>query len=94
MAAVADIPTTDALMTPMQFSAEDITANRQGTLGSQQRARFEHLQRRILIVGAGGFVSLALLATIFLFLGQMNDALVLSVVGAGDPDGALTANRA
>ncbi len=76
-----DIPAVDALMQPLQFTKNDLKANRAGHLGENQRARLQGLQTRAILVGIAGFFGFALLATIFLFFGSENGYLIMSFIG-------------
>ena len=79
--AAEKVPPLSALMTEMGFDKQDLQANRAGKLSSRQIARLQALQRRALLIGAIFFFSLALLATLFIFMGQQNESLVLSLIG-------------
>lgn len=76
-----DIPAVDALMQPLQFTQDDLKANRNGQLGDNQRARLQSLQTRAILVGIAGFFGFALLATIFLFFGSENGFLIMTFIG-------------
>lgn len=76
-----DIPMADSLMQPLQFTGDDLLANRQGQLGDNQRQRLQSLQVRALIIGASGFFAFALVATIFLFFGSENSLLIMTLIG-------------
>jgi hypothetical protein len=68
-------------MQPMQFDTDDLQANREGQLGANQIQRLQALQRRALLIGLGGFFGIGLLATTFIYFAQVNDALILMLVG-------------
>ncbi len=68
-------------MQPLDFTRADLEANQNGQLGANQRDRLRGLQRRALLVGSAGFVAFALSATTFIYFGQVNDALILSLIG-------------
>ena len=76
-----EIPAVDELMQPLQFDQSDLSANREGHLGDNQRARLQSLQMNALLVGLGGFFGFALLATIFLFFGSENGYIVMTLIG-------------
>jgi hypothetical protein len=72
-----------SLTEALDFTADDLAANREGRLSEAQRTRLQNLRRRSSLIGVGTVVALGLMATIILFLGQRNDSLILSVVGIG-----------
>jgi hypothetical protein len=76
-----DIPSAGQLMAPLEFTRADLEANRGGHLGDNQRERLQRLQRRALLVGSAGFVAFALSATTFIYFGQINNSLILSLIG-------------
>lgn len=75
------IPPAEALMQPLQFSAADLQANRQGRLGAAQRERLRRLRRRTVLIGGLGFGGFVLLATTLLFAGLQQQSLIFSVMG-------------
>ena len=70
-----------ALADVLNFSAEDLAANRAGGLSDSQRARLTRGWRRTLWIIVGLVAGFGLLATILLFLGQRNESPILSVIG-------------
>lgn len=72
---------SEAVMTALGYSTQDLALNQQGELSPQQRAFLESLQRRAVVIGLIGFFGMTLLATTFLFFGLQNDAWVLSLIG-------------
>lgn len=68
-------------MQPLQFTEDDLVANRQGQLGKTQRDRLKGLQVRALIIGIIGFFAFALIATIFLFFGSENSLFIMTLIG-------------
>jgi len=76
-----DLPPASDLMQPLQFTQDDLTANRDGQLGDNQRARLQALQTRAILIGIGGFFGFALAATIFLFFGSENGLFVMTLIG-------------
>lgn len=75
------IPPATALMQPLQFSAEDLDANRDGQLGVAQQHRLNSLRRRTLLIGGAGFFGFVLLATTLLFVGVQQQSFIFSVMG-------------
>ncbi len=67
---MTDQSAAEALMPLLQFDHSDLQANRDGTLGENQRYRLQRLQRRALLIGLAGFFGFALVATTLLFFGQ------------------------
>lgn len=76
-----DVPPVAALMPALNFGPDDLAANRQGRFSDNQLERLRGLQRRAVLIAVVGFMILALLATIFLFLAQQDGSLVLTFVG-------------
>lgn len=75
------IPPLSELMAAMEFDETDLDANRQEQLSPNQIDHLRALQRRAVLIGGVGFVTLALLATIFLYLAQQNGGGILSLIG-------------
>lgn len=67
---MTDASSAEALMPLLQFDDSDLQANRNGSLGANQRQRLQRLQSRALLVGTGGFFAFALVSTAMLFFGQ------------------------
>jgi len=65
----------------LQFTEEDIAANREGRLSPAQQARLRRGFRRTLIAGIIGIIVIGLGATTLIFLGQQNNSMVLVVLG-------------
>lgn len=65
----------------LQFTEEDIAANREGSLSPAQQARLRRGFRRTLIAGIIGIIVIGLGATTLIFLGQQNNSMVLVVLG-------------
>lgn len=64
-----------------QFTPADLAANQAGNLSETQRKQLEKVRLRS-VVGMGGFVVvMVFVATLILFLGQRNDAAVLTLIG-------------
>lgn len=76
------IPSVQDLMAPMQFAQEDIEANRGGTLGPNQRIRLENLQRQTILIGVLSFMGIGIVASVFLYFGQIKDSTILVFIGA------------
>lgn len=69
------------LMTRLRFTAADLAANQGGELSEEQQARLRQSQTRLVAIGAASFIAAVFLATLFLFLGQQNRTLVLTIIG-------------
>lgn len=69
------------LMTRLRFTAADLAANQAGELSEEQETRLQRSQTRLLSIGAVSFIGAVFLATLFLFLGQKNQTLVLTMIG-------------
>ncbi len=69
------------LQTALGFSAEDLAANRAGSLSVGQAARLRQNWRRQLTVSIILVIVLMLVATFLLYFGQQNDSAVLTFVG-------------
>lgn len=76
-----DIPPVTDLMQPMDFDTDDLDANRNGRLGTNQRERLQALQMRTLMIGSSGFIAIGIAAATFLYFAQVNDSLILQLVG-------------
>jgi|GEM_PF-444935 len=79
----AELPDADAIMFALGYTPDDLHANQTGTLGAAQSERLRQMKRRALLAGAAGFLSMALLATIFLYIGGLNNSAILTLVGVG-----------
>lgn len=69
------------LMSRLRFTADDLEANQAGTLSDTQEERMRQQQSRLLLIGTSTFIAAVFLATLFLFVGQRNQSLVLSIIG-------------
>src|SRR5688572_16429231 len=69
------------LMSRLRFTAEDVAANQEGSFSEAQEARLRQQQARLLWIGAAAFFGAVFLATLFLFIGQRNQTLVLTIIG-------------
>lgn len=69
------------LLSALNATDDDLTANRDGRLSERQRARLRRDRRRAALIGAGVLAALILLATALLFVGQRNGTAVLSYAG-------------
>lgn len=76
-----DIPAASDLMPALQFTDDDLSANRDGQLGANQRARLQSLQTRAILIGTAGFFGFAFIATIFLFFGSENGLMIMTFIG-------------
>jgi hypothetical protein len=68
-------------MQALGFTPEDLQANQQGVLGINQMEHLRGLQTRTLLLGFAVFMLFTLLATTFLFLGQQNHTVILTLMG-------------
>jgi hypothetical protein len=71
----------ESLMQALQFTGDDLAANRRGAIGPFQAERLRRALRRAFLIG---FVVLALgvlLAAAALYFGDRNDDLVLTLIG-------------
>lgn len=78
---MTDIPSAADLMPALQFTPEDLAANREQRTGESQQHRLRQLRLRSLLFGIGGFYGFALVATIFLFLGTQQSTAILLLIG-------------
>jgi hypothetical protein len=69
------------LTTLLNFTPGDLDTNRSGKLSPSQEQKLQALQSRALMIGAGVFFALALLATMFLFGGQTSSSGILTLIG-------------
>ena len=69
------------LMAALNFTADDLAANREGRLSEPQRVRLRAARLRFVPIGVATLLGVVLLATTALYLGQINRAGVLSFVG-------------
>jgi hypothetical protein len=72
---------TASLADVLNFSADDLAANRAGVLSGAQKARLERGWRRTFWIIMALVVGCSLAATILLFLGQQNGSPILSIIG-------------
>lgn len=75
------VPPAERLMQPLQFTPADLQANRNGQLGTTQRARIQKLRRRTALIGTAGFFGFVLLATALLYLGLRQNSIIFSIMG-------------
>ena len=73
--------TLGSLTDALNFSAEDLDANRAGRLSETQKQRLTRGWRRTLWIVIGMVIVFGLAATTILFVAQRNNSLVLNVVG-------------
>lgn len=76
-----EIPSASALMQHLEFTTDDLHANREKQLGENQRIRLEALQNRAILFGILGFFAFALIATIFLFFGSDDGLFIMTLIG-------------
>lgn len=69
------------LMNLLNFSAADLDANRKGKLSAAQIHRLRGRRQRSILIGVGGMLGVALVATTFLFLGSQQASPILTLVG-------------
>ena len=72
----------NALGAALGFSSADLEANRRGKLSPAQIRRIEQRRKRNAVVAALVFFALALVATGFFYLAQLNRSLILFGAGA------------
>lgn len=75
--------TTDSLATHLNFTPDDLTANRAGQLSARQVARLRRMRRRTLLLAVGVVLVIVLAATAALFLGQQRASTILTFIGIG-----------
>lgn len=75
------MPTLSPLMGAMDFTQDDLDANRQGSLSSSQAENLKHTRQRNALIATAIFFVLVIVATSLLFFGQQNQSTILSVVG-------------
>jgi membrane protein YdbS with pleckstrin-like domain len=73
--------TLGSLTEALNFSAEDLDANRAGRLSDRQKYRLTRGWRRTLWILIGLVIFLGLAATTMLFVAQRGDSPVLNVIG-------------
>lgn len=71
------------LMTQLNFTADDLAANRAGHLSPRQLQRLQRMRQRTALLGGGLVVVLIFVATGFLFLGQQGNSGILTLIGVG-----------
>ncbi|MGB1287959.1 MAG: hypothetical protein ACPG7F_15585 [Aggregatilineales bacterium] len=76
-----EIPPAEALMPFLNFTPDDLIANRAGQIGEMQQEHLKRAQQRVVLFGVGGFYALAFVGTVFLFMGAQNESAILSLVG-------------
>lgn len=75
------MPTFDDLMQALDFSEDELAVNRAGHLSDEQLYRMNVRRRRLLAMLVLGFIAFAFLATVFIFFGQRDQAVILSFSG-------------
>lgn len=71
------------LMFLLDFNDDDLNANRDGQLSARQLERLRGRRRASVTVAASIVLIAALAAAVFIFLGQVNGSLVLTIIGVG-----------
>jgi hypothetical protein len=74
------IPSAQELMSPLHFTAQDLDANRAGTLGKSQIERLKSLQKRSLYIAIGGFFVFAIASTTLLYFATGANAFFLTML--------------
>lgn len=69
------------LMEALDFSPDDVAANREGRVSERQQAKLRAARRRSVYVGAAILIAVGLAATVLLFLGERNESAILTFVG-------------
>ena len=82
MTQASPVPPITALMDVMGFTATDLEANQQGNLSVAQADKLKKTRLRNTIIGGVLFFVFVIVATIMIFLGQQNERVILSLVGA------------
>ncbi len=72
---------TSALMTALNFTSEDLEANRQSNLSDAQSQRLKSIRQRNTLIGVMIFFVTVIIATLFIFFGQQNQNTILSGIG-------------
>jgi hypothetical protein len=74
------IPSAQELMPALQFSDQDLEANRAGQLGQNQTERLKSLQQRTLYYAIAGFFGFAILSTALLYFATGANATFLTLL--------------
>lgn len=72
----------NTLMEHLNFTPDDLANNRQKTLSATQQETLNRQKTRVLMIGGAIFWGLAVVATIFLYIGQRENSLIMGGVGA------------
>jgi hypothetical protein len=81
MSAQDHITTPENLMKALDFTIDDIRANRRRQLSERQRRRLRRLQGRAVLIGGAVFLLLAFTASLLIYLGQRGQQPLLSALG-------------
>ncbi len=73
-------PVSD-LMAALQFTSDDLAANRAGKLSDRQRERLRRSGRSIFYAAVGLALALSIGAALLIYLGQRNESPILRLVG-------------
>lgn len=76
------MPDSD-LMHSLDFTADDLAANRGGRLSPRQQARLRGMRLRSVAIGLVLLWIFALLAAALLYIGQRENSVILTLVGIG-----------
>lgn len=71
------------LQQALNFSDDDLNANRNGALSEMQMYQLRVQRRRGIFTGVLILLVVALIATLFIFFGGQNDSPILTVIGIG-----------
>lgn len=83
MSATSNANLQEDLTFLLDFNDDDLNANRRGQLSQRQLERLRGRRRASVLVAVAIVVVAALLATVFIFWGQVNGSLVMMVAGIG-----------
>lgn len=72
---------TERLMPLLNFTPDDLTANRDGQLSGRQAERLRGMRQRALWVGIGVILLVSVIAALALYLGQRNAVTILTFIG-------------
>jgi hypothetical protein len=75
--------TLAALMDALEFSPDDLEANREGKLSIMQDWRMRTRRRRSIAMGVALVLIFAFIASLLIFYGGREDSVILTIVGIG-----------
>ena len=82
MTQAENVPPISVLMDVMGFTQADLEANQEGNLSPAQADKLMKTRQRNMIIGAVLFFVFVIVATVMIFLGQQNQSVILSLLGA------------